>query len=72
VKLTTKTQGAFSDPRMHLTIGDAKAYAEQTEDKFDIIVMDLCDPVEEGPAYLLYTDVSIFVHSSSLSEEDFS
>lgn len=48
-------QGAFEDPRLKLHVDDALKYAETTTDRFDVIVMDLCDPVEEGPAYLLYT-----------------
>ncbi|MEK6692678.1 MAG: polyamine aminopropyltransferase [Nitrospirota bacterium] len=48
-------QGAFDDPRTELKFLDARRYLEETSDKYDIIVIDIPEPVEEGPAYLLYT-----------------
>lgn len=53
--LTTYHQGAWDDPRMELIVGDAKAYLENTEEKWDVIVGDLADPLPGGPCYLLYT-----------------
>lgn len=53
--LTDWHQGAFDNPRLKLVIGDAKATLEQTAEKFDIIILDLADPMEGGPAYQLYT-----------------
>jgi thermospermine synthase len=46
---------AFADPRLDLIIDDAKKWIENSEMKFDVIIMDLCDPLEEGPCYQLYT-----------------
>ena len=40
---------------MELVIDDAKIYLENTSKKFDIMFFDLSDPVEGGPAKLLYT-----------------
>ncbi|MFQ5861082.1 MAG: polyamine aminopropyltransferase, partial [Dehalococcoidia bacterium] len=48
-------QGAFDDPRAELQFTDARAYLHDTEERFDVILLDLADPIEEGPAYLLYT-----------------
>ncbi len=48
-------QGAFDDPRVELKFMDARKYLEETEDVYDIIIIDISEPVEEGPAYLLYT-----------------
>lgn len=49
-------QGAFEDPRTVLLIEDARAYLERTEERYDVILIDLTDPVgEENPARLLYT-----------------
>lgn len=48
-------QGAFSDPRLTLHIGDAKRYLEEHEQCFDLIILDLPDPMDGGPAYQLYT-----------------
>ncbi|MFQ5597669.1 MAG: polyamine aminopropyltransferase [Nitrospiria bacterium] len=48
-------QGAFEDPRVDLRFLDARKYLEETDDVYDIIIIDISEPVEEGPAYLLYT-----------------
>ena len=47
--------GAFEDPRLQLHFQDALDYLEQTPDRFDVIIIDIPDPLEGGPAYLLYT-----------------
>mmetsp|Transcript_27255 Transcript_27255/g.76109 ORF Transcript_27255/g.76109 Transcript_27255/m.76109 type:complete len:307 (-) Transcript_27255:41-961(-) len=54
-ELTSHHKGAFDDPRMHLVIDDAKAWLQQHDEKFDVIIMDLADPLEEGPCWQLYT-----------------
>ncbi|OIW09224.1 hypothetical protein TanjilG_11362 [Lupinus angustifolius] len=46
---------AFSHKKLELVINDAKAELEKRKDKFDIIVGDLADPLEDGPCYQLYT-----------------
>lgn len=46
---------AFCDPRLKLVINDARAELENKEDKYDVIVGDLADPIEGGPCYKLYT-----------------
>ncbi|MBI4745484.1 MAG: polyamine aminopropyltransferase [Deltaproteobacteria bacterium] len=48
-------QGAFDDPRAELLFMDARKYLEDADEKFDVIIIDISEPVEEGPAYLLYT-----------------
>ena len=48
-------QGAFDNPRAELRYMDARKYLEDTNEKFDVIIIDISEPVEEGPAYLLYT-----------------
>ncbi|XP_031259406.1 thermospermine synthase ACAULIS5 [Pistacia vera] len=51
----TVNQEAFCDKKLHLVVNDAKAELEKRNEKFDIIVGDLADPVEGGPCYQLYT-----------------
>ncbi|PRP88509.1 hypothetical protein PROFUN_03239 [Planoprotostelium fungivorum] len=53
--LTHHHNGAYEDPRVHVIIDDAKAWLENSEEKFDIIIQDLCDPVDDTPSQLLYT-----------------
>ena len=44
--------GAFSNPNVHLFFEDGKTYVEKCQKTYDIIVMDMIDPV--GPARSLY------------------
>jgi spermidine synthase len=48
-------QGAFEDARSELRHEDARAYLEKTSERFDFITIDLVEPLEEGPACLLFT-----------------
>jgi spermidine synthase len=48
-------RGAFDDPRLKLVIDDAEHYVNTTSEKFDVVIADLVDPEEGGPAWRLYT-----------------
>ena len=48
-------QGAFEDRRAELRHEDARGYLERTTDRFDFITIDLVEPLEEGPACMLFT-----------------
>lgn len=48
-------RGSFDDPRLKLVHGDALEYLENTDELFDIAIIDVPDPLEAGPAYLLFT-----------------
>lgn len=48
-------QGSFEDSRVELLHIDAMKYLDETQEKFDVIIIDLTEPLEESPAYLLYT-----------------
>ena len=48
-------QGAFDDPRAEVHFTDAYRFLEETKDSYDVIVIDVPDPLEAGPAYLLFT-----------------
>ncbi|XP_019416460.1 PREDICTED: thermospermine synthase ACAULIS5-like [Lupinus angustifolius] len=54
-KHLTVNREAFAHKKLHLVINDAKAELEKRNERFDIIVGDLADPVEGGPCYKLYT-----------------
>jgi len=53
--LPNHSQGSFEDERTRLHHVDARDYLANSGETFDIIIVDLPDPIEEGPAYLLYT-----------------
>ena len=48
-------QNAFEDPRVELVIADALKILATTGTKWDIIISDLSDPIEEGPSFQLFT-----------------
>ena len=53
--LPSMHQGAFEDKRVELLHLDAREYLANSGQGFDIIIIDLTDPLEGGPSYLLYT-----------------
>lgn len=55
IHLPQMHQGAFDDSRAEVRYLDARKYLEETDETYDIIIIDISEPVEEGPAYLLYT-----------------
>ncbi len=49
-------QGSFEDHRSEVVADDARAWMENHADTFDVILIDLTDPVgEDSPARMLYT-----------------
>ena len=49
------SRGSFEDKRAEVYYTDAREYLAKSREAFDIIIIDLPEPIEEGPAYLLYT-----------------
>ncbi|MEM6602652.1 MAG: polyamine aminopropyltransferase [Pseudomonadota bacterium] len=45
--------GAFENPKLNLLIADGAKYVAETEDRFDIIIVDSTDP--QGPGEILFT-----------------
>ena len=48
-------RGAFEDERTEVRNEDARGYLERTAERFDFISVDLVEPLEEGPACMLFT-----------------
>ncbi len=48
-------QGSFDDRRVSLYYMDAREYLENENGTFDVIISDVPEPVEEGPALKLFT-----------------
>jgi len=48
-------RSSFDDPRAELRYEDARGWLERSEERFDVIVIDTTEPLEEGPAALLFT-----------------
>lgn len=48
--------GAFDDPRSTVIYDDARAWLEaQTDLNYDVILVDLTEPLDEGPSFKLFT-----------------
>lgn len=47
--------GAYKDPRVEVVFGDAREYVINTRETWDVVVMDLTEPVDDGPSYLMFT-----------------
>ena len=48
-------RGHFDDERVELLHMDARRYLAETDRRFDLIISDLTEPVDDGPSYLLFT-----------------
>lgn len=47
------SDGAFEDPRCNLIIADGLKFVKETDQKFDVIIVDSTDPI--GPGEVLFT-----------------
>lgn len=47
--------GAFDDPRVELILGNALDWLDSNEERFDVVISDLSEPLEEGPSFRLFT-----------------
>lgn len=48
--------GSLLDPKVEVVIADGMKFVEETKEKFDIIALDLTDPLPDGPAVGLYEE----------------
>ena len=51
--LPSISAGAFDDPRANLVIADGCAFMKETDERFDVIIVDSTDP--HGPGAVLFT-----------------
>ena len=50
------SQGAFDDPRTKLVFDDARKWIEQqAPESLDVVIIDITEPLEGGPARMLFT-----------------
>jgi spermidine synthase len=59
-------RGAFDDPRLEVTVGDGLAYLRATDARYDLVVMDLTDPV--GPSIELYSPATFALARRVMAE----
>ncbi|BCU67235.1 spermidine synthase [Sulfolobales archaeon HS-7] len=60
-------KGAFEDKRTKLVIEDGIEYLRKNKDEFDVIILDLTDPMKDSPSYKLYTSTFYELVKDSLS-----
>ena len=60
-------RGAFDDPRMQVTVGDGLAYLRETTARYDLVNMDLTDPV--GPSVELYSAATFSLVKRAMTPE---
>ncbi|GMI23808.1 hypothetical protein TrCOL_g8657 [Triparma columacea] len=65
--LPTWGDGCWDDPRLNLIIGDAYSNFENMDGQFDVVIMDISDPIEAGPGIALYTKEFYDMVASKLS-----
>jgi spermidine synthase len=53
--LTSWHRGAFDDPRARLVYQDGRAFVENDDAFFDVVIIDVVDMLDNGPAQSLYT-----------------
>ncbi|MEO0146651.1 MAG: fused MFS/spermidine synthase [candidate division WOR-3 bacterium] len=61
--------GAFRDQRARLLFADARATLANSPDKYDVIISDLPEPLEAGPARFLYTKEFYQIVRERLSDQ---
>lgn len=44
-----------TNKKFELVVGDAFKWMMETQEKFDVVIMDISDPIEAGPGIMLYT-----------------
>ncbi|MEW6569916.1 MAG: polyamine aminopropyltransferase [Nitrospirota bacterium] len=54
--LETWHLNSFNDPRVKLFIADAYDFIRKTNAQYDVVIADISDPLEEGPAVRIYTE----------------
>ena len=53
--MPTWHRGALEDARTRLVFGDGREFVESNDDKYDIVIIDVVDMFDNGPAQALYT-----------------
>ena len=62
-------RGALDHPKLKLVFMDGRKFLEEAERGFDVIIVDVTDPLAGGPSYLLYTKEFYDLASNKLTEE---
>lgn len=53
--LTSWHRGSFADPRLNLVIAEGRQFITEDTSKYDVVIIDVVDLEEDGPATAIYT-----------------
>jgi len=53
--LPSWSRGAFEDGRARLVFTDGRKFIEETDEIYDVVIIDVVDMLADGPAFRLYT-----------------
>jgi spermidine synthase len=67
--LPSWSNGAFDHPKTELVFCDARDYVQGAEEKFDVIISDLTEPVHGGPSTKLFTKEFFEMISRALEDD---
>lgn len=48
-------KGSFGNEKVELVYDEAFSYIRNTDNRFDVVIADISDPTDRGPAHLVYT-----------------
>jgi spermidine synthase len=68
-KLRFMHRGALSHPKLSLAFMDGRRFLEEARQSFDVIIVDVTDPLAGGPSYLLFTKEFYDLALKKLGEE---
>src|SRR5882672_10884421 len=60
-------RNVFDDPRLEVTVGDGLAYLRETSVRYDLVSMDLTDPV--GPSLELYSPATFALAKRAMAPD---
>ena len=49
-------KGAYDHPKIEMHYQDARKYVEERDEQYDAVFVDVTEPLDDGPSYLLFTD----------------
>ncbi len=53
--LPSWSRGAYEDPRVRVVYTDGRQFIEDTDELYDVVIIDVVDMLADGPAFRLYT-----------------
>ncbi|HEY9678902.1 MAG TPA: fused MFS/spermidine synthase [Drouetiella sp.] len=53
--LTSWHRNAFDDPRVKVVFADGRKFVEEDDSRYDVVIIDVVDMLDNGPAQALYT-----------------